>query len=171
MVPIYTQVVGSGGAGTISFNNIPNNYADLRIVASTRSSATGALEGLYLFINGDSGSNYSTTAIYGSGSSGIGSYRASNQGVGAIGTGDTAGNTTNTFSTVEIYIPNYTLSSFKQIISDSVAENNTTGGATLRMFSTLWRNTAAINSIRLQNDSGGTFVQNTTITLYGIKTS
>lgn len=168
MQPIYTQTVGAGGVINITFNNIPQTFTDLKVVVSTRSTGS-SLDGIYLVPNPGGSTAFSTTAIYGSGSLGTGSYRSSNTSAGAFGTENGSGSTANTFTNIEAYIPNYAGSNFKSWISDSVSEDNSSGGqATIRMFATLFRSTAAITSITISNDSGNNFAQHSTFTLYGI---
>jgi aspartate/tyrosine/aromatic aminotransferase len=41
ITPIYTQTVGSGGALSIAFNNIPQFYTDLKVVISGRTTGGG----------------------------------------------------------------------------------------------------------------------------------
>ena len=42
--PIYTQTVGSGGASSIAFNNIPQTFTDLLIKMSVRASGPGPMD-------------------------------------------------------------------------------------------------------------------------------
>lgn len=165
MVPIFTQTVGAGGAASITFNNIPSNYTDLRLVASTRGLDAGASEP-WLRFNGDSANNYSMTRVYANGSTSF-SDRASNTSVIVAMEAPSTGYTANTFSNAEVCIPNYTSSTFKQIISDAVAENNATSTA-MAIFAGLWRNASSINSITIGPNGTG-FAQHSTFTLYGIK--
>jgi len=168
MVPIFTQTVGAGASvSTIVFNNIPSTYTDLLIRYSSRENGiTGtSFVGNWIRFNGDSSSTYSDTYIYGSGSSSS-STRESTQTLIRVGTNPTGSATANTFSNTDIYIPNYTASIFKQIVCDSVAENNATFGEQISIAG-LWRNTAAINSITLYPQIN--YTQYSTFTLYGIK--
>lgn len=168
MQPIFTQTVGAGGAISVTFNNIPQTFTDLVVKVSCRSTGSN-LDGIYFVPNPGGATSFSTTAIYGSGSLGTGSYRSSNQSAGAFGTENGSGSTANTFTNIEAYIPNYTGGSFKSWISDSVAEDNSAGGqATIRLFASLFRSTAAITSLQVSNDSGSNFAAGSTFTLYGI---
>lgn len=168
MQPIYTQTLGSGGALNVVFNNIPQTFTDLKVVVSSRSTGS-SLDGVYLMPNAGGSTLFSITALYGSGSLGTGSYRSSNTSVGGFATENGTGSTANTFINAEAYIPNYTGSNFKSWISDSVSEDNSTGGqATVRLFAGLYRSTAAITSLTITNDSGLNFAQYSTFSLYGI---
>ncbi len=68
-VPISTTTLGSN-ASTVSFSSIPGTYTDLVIVMGVISTSnTGHY--VYLQYNGDTGSNYSTTILTGTGSSAV----------------------------------------------------------------------------------------------------
>ena len=165
MVPIYTQTVGAGGTTVIQFNNIPQFYTDLQIVISARTNGTSGARLIGGYFNGTGyPSNASFRELIGNGSS------VSSSGTSAYSTFGfvcDASQTANTFSSHNIYIPNYAnTSNFKQVIIDSVSENNST---TARQYlaANLWRYTNAIQSIQM--DCGGeVFQQYTTVSLYGI---
>jgi len=55
---IATYTVGSGGVATVSFLNIPQNYTDLILKASIRSSISQTNDYGIIQFNGDTGSNY-----------------------------------------------------------------------------------------------------------------
>jgi len=163
--PIYTQTIASGSTGSITFNNIPQTFTDLKLEISAReNTVTGqTFVALYLRFNNDSSSLYSDTRLYGSGTSTNSSRLSGN--ANYLGSDEAANSTANTFNSVSAYIPNYTGSNYKQMISDSVAENNTTG---IDMFlnANLYRSTSAITSIQVLPQI--TFSGYTTISLYGI---
>jgi hypothetical protein len=165
--PIYTQTIGST-AGGITFNNIPQTFTDLKIVVSTRDNNAGHIDGNIVRFNGDTGANYSTTILYGSGTNAY-SYR--NSGATYIDYIAVNGNTStaNTFSNWEVYMPNYTSANFKQVNIDGVSENNSTTNDQQRQVLTagLWRSTAAITSITVGGYAGNP-MQYSTFSLYGI---
>ncbi len=155
----------NASAASITFSDIPQTgYTDLKIVISARTATGGPID-MYGRINGDTGSNYTFRQIQGSGSS-VGSATGSNT-VMLWGTTNGSSDTANTFSSTEIYIPNYTSSSQKSASSESVTENNgTTAYATMRAL--LWSGTAAITSLSFYNNSSLNFAANSTFSLYGI---
>jgi hypothetical protein len=162
MQPIYTQTVGSGGASSITFNSIPQTFTDLKIVMSARSTGTNAT--LLVRFNGDTtNTNYSMTQLYGSGTVAASARYSAPYFINSENSNYTA----NTFSNGEIYIANYTVSNFKQIVTDSVTENNATA-ADQWLLAGLWRNTNAITSITLSQAIDTGFTQYSTFTLYGI---
>lgn len=167
-VPIASVTVGSGGSTTIDFSNIPNTYTDLVLVCSTRADNASPQANLRLNINNSSTDRnfvYVFTAPAETGSaSGTDNYAGQQTG----GTG-----TSNTFGSVFFYFPNYAGSATKRFSYESVAPNNSTTAYETRVdFSALrWNSTSAINQLTLANSSTNKFVQYSTATLYGIKSS
>lgn len=162
---IASQTVGSGGASTVTFNNIPQGYTDLLVKASTRSSNAATGDALLVYFNGATG-NFSHRFLIGDGTntySGTTGYSAPPS-YGWIGYSTGATGTANTFGNTDMYIPNYTSSNYKSISSDSVFENNATNAAQL-LCANLWSSTSAITSMTFL---GNTTLQYSTITLYGI---
>jgi hypothetical protein len=168
MIPIFTQTVTSGAPVTITFNNIPTTFTDLKFVISARASNNNAGTGLNfmgVYYNGDPYPAASSfRQLLGNGSS---ASSPVNSGYGNAGPIADSSQTANTFGNTEIYIPNYTASSFKQIIIDGVTENNATASG-LRLDANLYRNSAAITKATFDIGGGG-FVVGSTFTLYGIK--
>ena len=170
LIPIATVTVGSGGASSIEFTSIPGTYTDLLIKASLRDTRTDSpVTDVALTFN-NSGTGYSMRMIYGDGSS---AGSASSSGASRI-TGfyeNTNQTTSNTFSNIEIYIPNYTSSNNKSVSIDGVTENNATTIYS-SLVAGLWANSSVITSIKLVPAVGSlSYVQYSTATLYGIKNS
>lgn len=167
MVPIFTRVVGAGGAN-FTFNNIPQYYTDLMLQVSCRGLEASTTNQLYLQFSGVGATgSYSVTRL-----TGTGSAASSDRANGATGDFFYAGNfcpnasaTANTFGSASLYIPNYTSSNYKSIVVDGVAENNATF-STQVISAGLILNTNPITSITL--GAFGTFAQYSSITLYGI---
>ena len=164
--PIYTQTVGSGGAASISFSNIPQTFTDLVIKCSLRvSNAGGFYAPLFLnAINGASPNIWSDTLMYANPTIGPArnGYGAGTSVLLGYVSGETS--TSNTFSSNEIYIPNYTSSNYKQIITEGVTENNSTS-TLLSISGALGRTSSGISSITLYC---GAIVQYSTVSLYGV---
>jgi hypothetical protein len=154
--------VGATSVSSITINNIPQNYTDLKLVYSGRNSAAGAGIDLYISFNGTS-ANLTIKRMHGTGSS----YNTYSGTVGDIGVDTPSGSTANTFSNMEVYIPNYTSTANKPYAAEAVNENNGTT-AYIQLTSGLWSNSTAISSITLTPYSGS-MVQYTTVTLYGVK--
>ena len=165
MTPIYTQTVGAGGASSITFNNIPQIFTDLLVVASVRGNHAYDAGNIQIRPNAALDNLSSTTHIVGN-QNGISSYRNTSTSGWFTGTLPGTTVTANTFASCQIYIPNYTSSNFKSAIIDSVSEANSTTAMRLELVAGLWRSTAAITSLQFAGDNQ--YVQHSTFSLYGI---
>lgn len=159
--------VGAGGASTINFNNIPQNYNDLVIKLSTRdTAATVNSGGIKITFNGTT-SSYTNRNVFGNGSSTASQIPATTSIDAGLGNSmPTAGNTASTFSNIEVYIPNYTSANNKSTSTDSVGENNATA-AYAGLEAGLWSIVTAITNITISPITS--FAQYSTATLYGVK--
>lgn len=163
---IASVTVGAGGSASMDFTSIPATYTDLCIKLSGRSArAAQQVDNLFITFNSTT-SGYTMKALSGSGSAASSSGYSSRYASFSV---DAAGSTSSTFSSHEIYIPNYAGSNYKSYSADSVSENNASN-AQSDLVAGLWSNTAAITSISLLPEVS-TWVQYTTATLYGIKNS
>ena len=156
--PIATQTLGTAAAN-ITFSSIPSTYTDLVLVVSAKTNTAAAQ--IYMTINGDSGSNYSRTVLFGTGSS-AGTVRNANQTVlfadyyGIMNTTD--------YNADAFHFMNYAnTTTFKTVLG-----RTNLAGSGLDAIAHLWRSTSAINSILVGNYSYN-FSIGTTFTLYGIK--
>jgi hypothetical protein len=157
---LASTTVGAGGISAITFSNIPQNYTDLVLKLSARTteayeyasfnisfnrSSTGFTgKDLYYVYPNTGSANRTTTYYFLNG----------------------ANATANTFCNAEIYIPNYSGSSNKSFSMDGVSENN--GNLNnLSLNAGLWSNPTAISSISIT--PANTMVQHSTATLYGIR--
>lgn len=167
-IKIASITVGSGGASSIDFTAIPSTYTDLCIIMSARCAAGTTNQTGTMRFNSDSGNNYSARRLQGTGSAAQSAAFSGTASLFAFYPAQTS-TTANTFSSIQIYVPNYASSSQKSVSSESVEENNATA-ADAFLTSGLWTGTTAINAISLGVFSGS-FAQHTTATLYGIKNS
>jgi len=151
-VALDTKTIGTA-VSSVTFTSIPSGYTDLVMVIN----GTTASDGSYRFqCNGDTATNYSSTLLYGNGTSAI-SLRGSNETSGAGGRSGTSN------STSIIQFMNYAnTNTFKTVISRG---NNP--GAILTAQVSLWRNTSAITSILISSE-GGNLQVGSTFTIYGI---
>ena len=161
---------------SISFTVIPSTYTDLCLKLSVRSSVGGGVNwDPLLYRLNTSTSGYSTRELEGTGSSATSSSLTTATSAAAGGTwgrlhdyGITTSNqTANTFSSIDIYIPNYAGSTQKSLSMDSVYETNATA-AYAELVAGLWTGTGAITQIDLALKDGS-FVANSTAYLYGVK--
>jgi hypothetical protein len=161
---ISTVTVGSGGASTITLNNIPQTYTDLAIYYSCRST--------------DSATRWNNMRLSFNGSASNGSWRylAQYNNAMASSTGgqievwiNFSGSETYTFSNSFVYIPNYTASTNKNIRIDTAAEGNAQDQI-LGWVAGLWSNSAAITSITV-TPSSGNFAEFSKASIFGISKS
>jgi hypothetical protein len=152
----------NASAASVTFANIPQTgYTDLKIVYSARSSATGSTGTVISLSFNGSTANFTSRYLEGAGSGTPGSFTSP---ANFAGVATTNAMTASTFSSGEIYIPNYAGSTNKSFSVDSVTEQNATGALT-ELIAGLWSQTAAITSVTLSSTS---FVANSTFSLYGI---
>jgi len=148
--PIATATVAGGSPTTVNFTSIPQTYTDIHYVIYT---PTISGVNTNMQFNGDTGSNYSWTDLYGDGGS-AGSFRGSNIAYMLSGVSDGT-------AAIHGHILNYTnTTTFKTLL---------TRGGGRRYVNTdinLWRSTAAITSIQFLAYNWAT---GSTITIYGIK--
>jgi hypothetical protein len=156
--PIATTTLGSTAASVI-FSSISGSYTDLVVITNTGNGS--AFSTLYLQVgNGsaDTGSNYSTTFMYGTGSSTISSRTSGTTQILASATNNALdGNGS-------IFLQNYSnTTTYKTVLS----RGNTSDGIAVAYVG-LWRSTSAINYIKLTDQNGHNFSIGSTFTLYGI---
>jgi hypothetical protein len=162
-----TVTVGSGGASSIDFASIPSTYTDLVLKVSARSARTGyPVDDIQLQFNGST-TSFTARTLRVLADNSVTSSSETNIG-GFISDAD---QTASTFASTEFYIPNYTASAaYKSVSLESVSENNASANTNKNMSAGLWSNNSAITSIKLIL-SVSTFVQYSTASLYGIKSS
>lgn len=152
-------------AASVAFTSIPQDATDLMLVCSTRASGA-VISQLNVQFNASGGTAYSDRTAEGDGTTASSSSRAS-QPVIRITANPGTNATANTFSNVQIYIPNYTSNVAKSVSLDGVTENNATL-AYQSIVAGLWNNTAAITSITLTDQNSGNFVIGCMFSLYKI---
>lgn len=160
----------SSAAASVTFSSIPATYTDLVLRMTVRTDrASQVTDGLRAFLNNDTSSNYSNTYLEGSGSA------ASSSATGTftrlwLGNCNASTSTSNTFSSVEFYLPNYAGSTAKPASTFLVQENNTTA-AIINVVANLGLSTSAVNRIDLNSSTSSNFVSGSSFFLYGIKNS
>lgn len=158
---IATVTVGSGGSATMAFTSIPATYTDLCLLITSQTTSNNYIK---ININSDTGSNYTYKVIRGSGTAAGSFYQ-----LDWTGTAYVFGYSDSGWSSHSVYIPNYTGSKIKSILSESVQEANTTTAYSW-LGGGIWNNTSAITSISIASQTLN-FAQYSSATLYGIKNS
>lgn len=147
----------------IIFSSIPSTYTDLVLVVTGKASPDGG--DIYIIVNDDTGTNYSWTNMWGTGSS-AGSARGSNipygllvDYYGVVGTNNN-----------HILIANFNNYANTTTYKTCTTRSNNAGVGTDGVV-TMWRQTAAIGSLKIGIGSArtDTFSTGTVATLYGIK--
>lgn len=154
--PIATTTLGSAQA-SVTFSSISGSYTDL-VLVFTGSNATSS-NGLRIRFNSDTGTNYSTTYIYGNGTSAASTFGSNTTGA-QIAVDVASGQ-----ATCVTYIMNYSnTTTYKTVLG-----RGSSAGTTADAGVSLWRNTAAITSITVLLGAGtSNFASDSTFTLYGI---
>jgi hypothetical protein len=172
MANTYTIIASntlSTTATTVTFSSIPTTYTDLVIRASIRNDGAALSRNLWVRFNGSSATNYSYTQLIGTGTT-ASSNRGSSVAQLVAQHGQVAATaTSNTFSNVEIYIPNYNNSTNKVANADVAHETSATT-AYISANGFLRSVTDAITSIDLVS-AVDNFVSGSSFFLYGIKNS
>lgn len=162
--------VGPGGTANITFSSIPQTYTDLLIKYSLRNSS-GSADAQLFYFNNDTNPNYSMRIFIGDGS-GTGTFtntsylsQYNNWSMFFINPSNA---TANTFSSTDVYIPDYSSSTRNKRVSSETANENNATSALHGIGSGIWRSNSPITSISITSPLGGTFVQYSSATLYGI---
>ena len=161
MPQTYTPIASTtltAAAASYTFSSIPSTYTDLLIIAVGNSTAAADL---WMQVNGDTGSNYSTTQLSGTGTSAL-SQRSANR--TNFNINFNAYMSTTVAANYIIQLQNYSNTTTNKTILARSSNANQGVDATVG----LWRSTAAITSITLLNN-GSTFASGSTFVLYGVK--
>tara|TARA_R110002153_G_C13267011_1_gene492922 strand:+ start:1042 stop:1551 length:510 start_codon:yes stop_codon:yes gene_type:complete len=162
MTLIETIEVGSGGAASIEFTGIDQTGTDLLCLMSLRDSA-----GLYsqnnVQLNSYTGS-YPYVVLQGEAGS-VNSYASTaTDSISPLYTNN-SGYTANTFTNTKVYVSNYTSSNAKSVSSDVVTENN--GSSSYAQIGAhTYTQTAAVTSLKINANGGGSLVQYSSASLY-----
>jgi len=144
-------------SSSVTFTSIDQSYGDLVLVAEGKTVSGGRYVSLQF--NSDTGTNYSTVAMYGDGTSAV-SYSSSGDSYAFAS--ETWGSTTNSLTLFQIM--DYTATDKHTTI---LTRQNRADGAT-GATANRWSNTSAVTTISLQFTSGGDFASGASFSLYGI---
>lgn len=154
--PLATTTVAGSSTTQISFSSF-SGYTDLILISSASGSQDAVIEARF---NNDSGTNYSYTYVYGSGSTAASGRNSTATFVRAGRTGTVS----TSFCPNILHIQDYSnTTTYKTVL-----ERENDALASVLESVGLWRSTSAITSILL-TISGGNFTAGSTFTLYGIK--
>ncbi len=156
---IATTTVGSTSVANIEFTSIASTYTHLQIRLINLSSSAGT--NLELRFNSDTGNNYDTHWLYGSGSSVIAGAATNLNYVWAAG----AGSSTAPAGVVVDILDYGNTNKYKTV--RTLGGYDTNGGGYIYFTSGLWGNTNAITSLKITCNAN--FNQYSQVALYGIK--
>jgi hypothetical protein len=159
--PIFTTTLVSA-QNTFSFTSIPSTYTDL--VLECNFATTASNPSISLGVNGDSGTNYSYTLLWGSGTAATSANAANRSSTNNAFAFYNAGAATGYSNIIVSNFQNYSNTTTYKTILTRYGSASQEIGATVSM----WRNTAAINTITLTCQSTYTFTAGSTFSLYGI---
>jgi len=166
---IATVLVGSAGASSFTFSNIPQTYKHLQLRIIARTTFNHYDDYLSMRFNGDSGANYTYHGIYAQNATPPAAYGGGNSTILSLQRVAGATAPANTFGIVIADILDYTSANkFKTFKNLGGCENNTQGSVYLH--SGVWQNTAAITSVQIfGGNASSTLVQYSHFALYGIR--
>lgn len=160
----------SASTSSVTFAGIPSGYKHLQIrMLAKTDRATYSIDSAKFQLNGDTGSNYAWHRVLGDGSAAAayaGSSTAFMQADGLAAQGS------NIFGAMIVDVLDYAnTSKYKTArMLGGEDENGTTyGGGVIALSSSLWQNTAAINSIKIYPGVGSNFLTYSSFALYGVK--
>lgn len=171
MPSTYTLIssnVLTGSAASVTFSAIPSTYTDLVLRISARTARAAVVDRIQVNVNSLTTAIYSMRGLLGDGSTASSNSDSAQTFANFVYTN---GNTTtsNTFSTTELYLPNYAGSTNKVMSVVGATEDNATANyeyAGAHLIGT----TSAISSITLTG-LVSSFVSGSSFYLYGIKNS
>lgn len=163
---IATITVGAGGSASIDFTSIPSTYTHLQLRGIVKNTAADStVRSGFFRLNNDTGANYATHYLNGSGTAAGAGGLASQ--TSAYGITDIGASATSVFGAFVMDILDYkNTNKYKTVRSASGADNN--GSGFFQLFSGLWMSTSAVDRVTLIPGSNN-FAQYSTVALYGIK--
>lgn len=151
--PIQTYVVPSNTA-SIALTSISSSYTDLILAVGGKASGDTSMN--LQFNSETTGTNYSATYIYGTGSAATSQRQSNNNKMPTMGRLSSDGGTS------VIHLQGYSGSTNKTVIG----RGSSTGLVIASVG--LWRNSAAISRIDVTLEGSATITAGTVFTLYGI---
>lgn len=159
-VPIYTTTLASS-ASTIDIDlSAFQGYTNLKIIASMKLLGADGIRMRLGDTSLDTGSSYSFTYVYGTGSA-KGSFNGNNNTSASIGDG-----MSNSFGVFTWHIMNYSRNDCHKTILSKTG----TPTRDVQIINNLWRNNSPIKMISMFTEGSG-FAAGTTVSVYGIGTA
>jgi len=150
-------------------NGIAGGHVDLSIYIYVRSDRVAQQDNINIRVNNDSGGNYDTQRLQGLNVTATSiTANAATALTGQAATIPAASDTAGQFASIQIWIPSYdNTAGFKlaSVINSYADETAAQNGAAV--FSSSWRNTAAITRLAITPVAGTNFVVGSRMAVYG----
>jgi hypothetical protein len=159
---IASNVVGSGGASTLTFSSIAGTYKHLQLRIAAGNSASAYLS---LVVNSDTGANYAFHRLSGDGATADSNNSTSRSDMILTGAGGMSTDANRRGAFIVDILDYANTNKYKTVRSLNGHDNN--GSGSMNLSSNVWLNTAAITSLTLSSASD--FRQYSSFALYGIK--
>lgn len=159
---IQSITVGSLGASSVTFSEIPQDYRHLQIRGTV--TYPGGVNSIGAVANGDTSANYTWHQVYGNGSAagsnGSTGFTYASFGIKPENTGYPAAFVLDVLD----YSSGVKNKTFRALTG---SDGNGSGAVALR--SSLWMSTAPVVSLTFRFDTAVSFAQHTTFSLYGVR--
>jgi hypothetical protein len=166
---LATVTVGATSVASITFTGIPSGYKHLQLRCLMKKAGTGNDSFSLMTLNSDTGNNYATHYLLGTG--GVALAGANAPSVSSIYAGVTWGTgssvSSSTFSTAIIDVLDYANTN-KNTTVRTLTGIDGNGAGQIDLNSGVWLNTAAVTSINIAGN-GGNFTEYSSFALYGVK--
>jgi hypothetical protein len=154
--PLATTTLGSNTT-TVTFSSISGSYTDLILVANGTVTYAGNLD-CEIFINSDTGTNYSRTYMFGNGTSALSGKNTSAAAALGFYWSNTQSNNT------IFHFMNYSnTTTYKTMLTRNANPGNSTYAGV-----GMWRSTSAITRLDLTPTASSQWATGSIFTLYGI---
>jgi len=169
---IQTTYLEVDNVTTVTFTSIPATYEHLQLRVSTHDQYATNTDQLYVRLNNDSGSNYSNHWMQGYSGSGVGATASTGDSYAKWGDAVGGNNAATEYSNSVIDILDYANTNKNttvQYFSGSVP--SLSAASTVKLGSSLWDATSAVNEIYVYVINTPAFQRGTEMTLYGLNSS
>jgi hypothetical protein len=164
------QSAGTGASGVIDWTAIQSDLRHLLIIGHCRSTGAGAVNNLELTLNGVGGTNYDRSQIFGNNGT-VAHSLSTGAASWTIGGITAAGGIATAYDRFEIDLPNYANAAIQKTMQARMTTLADRAAANVGSYiqDGWWRQTAAINRVRLAITPAGNFTTDSIFTLYGIR--
>lgn len=165
---IASYTVSGSATSDITFSSIPADYKHLQIRGLVRLNNSGSTQNGSMFrFNGDTGSNYNWNQVYTANGGTVAVEAYVNETALRLGELPASQAPTSVFGFVLLDIYDYTNTN-KYTTYHEVGGSDRNGASQIGNNWGVWKNTAAVNSVRLF-ETNGSWIVGSMLALYGIK--